>query len=207
MSPGSLLETCRRRGVDRVIVTDHNSTAGGLAAKRLDPERVIVGEEIMTTAGELLAAFVTTEIPPGLSPREAIRLLREQHAFISVAHPFDGSRKGSWNPGQLLEICPLVDAIETFNSRCFAPSSNDRALDFARQHDLPGTVGSEAHTSSEIGRAVLLLEPFENAAQLRAVIHGGQSETNWSPPWIHLTSRYARFRKWLGPGLDTPRGA
>jgi predicted metal-dependent phosphoesterase TrpH len=197
-SPRELLEACCRKGVDRVVVADHNTIAGALEAKRLDPDRVIVGEEIMTTAGEVLAAFVSAEVPSGLQPRETISLLRQQQAFISVSHPFDTSRKGAWQLDQLLAIIPLVDAIEVFNSRCMVPSANSRALEFARDHDLPGTVGSDAHTTFEIGRSVLLLEPFADAAQLRAVIRRSRSRTHWSPPWIHLTSRYARFRKWLG---------
>jgi predicted metal-dependent phosphoesterase TrpH len=204
-SPRVLLETCRRKGVDRVVVTDHNTIAGARAAQLMEPDRVIIGEEIMTTAGELLAAFVSEEIPSGLSPRETIGRLRQQQAFISVSHPFDASRKGGWALDQLLEISPLVDAIEVFNSRCMSPSSNDRALAFARQHDLPATVGSDAHTTFELGRSVLLLEPFADAAQLRMVIRRGLPQTRWSPPWIHLTSRYARFRKWFGYGLDTAR--
>jgi len=205
ISPAALLATCRRKGVDRVIVTDHNSLAGGMAAQLLDPERVIVGEEIMTSAGELLAAYVSAEVPPGLPPLETIGLLRQQQAFISVSHPFDSARKGGWDPNQLLAISPLVDAIEVFNSRCLLPAANDRALEFARLHNLAGTVGSDAHTAFEIGRSVLLLEPFADAAELRAVIRRGLPQTQWSPPWIHLTSRYARFRKWVGVGLDTPR--
>lgn len=189
-----------------MIITDHNTIAGGLAARSLDPARVIVGEEIMTTSGELLAAFVSREIPPGLAPREAIDRLRAQNAFISVSHPFDGSRKGGWKLHQLLEISPLVDAIEVFNSRCLTRAANDRAAAFARRYDLPGTVGSDAHTALEIGQSVMLLESFADAGQLRDVIRRGSVHTRWSPPWIHLTSRYARFRKWLGFGLDMARG-
>ncbi|MGH2607416.1 MAG: PHP domain-containing protein, partial [Anaerolineales bacterium] len=83
MRPERLVEVCRRRGIDRVAITDHNTTLGALEAARHDPERVIVGEEILTTRGELLAYFVTEEVPAGLAPREAIARLREQDAVIS----------------------------------------------------------------------------------------------------------------------------
>ncbi len=121
--PRDLVETCRRKGIDRVIITDHNSIAGAQAAQVLDPELVIVGEEIMTTRGEILAAFVQDEIPAGLSPQETIHRLKEQGAFISVSHPFDKLRSGGWKEDDLLEILPLVDAIEVFNSCCMNPSS------------------------------------------------------------------------------------
>ncbi len=193
--PEKLLEACRAKGIDRVVVTDHNTIAGAVAAQSLDPQRVIVGEEIMTTQGELLAAFLKEEVPALLTPEAAIRRLRDQGAFISVSHPYDAWRSGSWDEADLLKIIPLVDAIEVYNSRCFSPSFNRMALDFARKHDLAGTVGSDAHATMELGRSVLLLEPFGDADGLRRVIVSGVPETHWSPPWIHLISRYAKLRK------------
>jgi predicted metal-dependent phosphoesterase TrpH len=202
LSPRALLAGCVRKGLDRVVVTDHNTVSGARAAQALDPERVIVGEEIMSTAGELLAVFVRAEVPPGLSPRETIQRLRDQGAFISVAHPFDRWRKGSWQEGRLLEIVHLVDAVEVYNSRCMSPSSNDAALEFARLHNLAGTVGSDAHTSWELGRSTLLLPAFATAEDLRKVIREGVPQMRASPPWIHLSSRFARLRKKMKAGLD-----
>ena len=70
----------------------------------------------MTTGGEILAAFVTEEMSPFLTPQETIRRLRDQGAFISVAHPLDDHR--GWSLEALEAITPLVDAIEVFNARC-----------------------------------------------------------------------------------------
>lgn len=200
--PRDLVETCRRKGINRVVVTDHNTIAGARAAQALDPERVIVGEEILTTRGEILAAFVTEEIPAGLTPRETIRRLKEQGAFISVSHPFDRFREGGWMEQDLLEILPLVDAVEVYNSRCMLPRFNHEAQRFAEKHNLAGTVGSDAHTAFELGRSTLWLDQFEGPEGMRAVIRKAKFETRWSPPWIHLSSRYAVLRKKLNPRLD-----
>ena len=194
-TPRELVETCRRKGIDRVVVTDHNSIMGALAAQALDPERVIVGEEIMTTRGEILAAFVTEEIPARLTPQETIRRLREQGAFISVSHPFDQFRSGGWKEPDLLEILPLVDAIEVYNSRCFLPRFNREARQFAEKHNMAGTVGSDAHAAFELGRSLLLLAQFDGPDEMRNVIRKGIPKTRWSPPWFHFTSRYATLRK------------
>jgi len=207
LSPGQLVECGRRKGIDRIVVTDHNSIAGALAAKEIDPDRIIVGEEIMTTGGEILASFVQREIPPGLTPRETIGQLRDQGAFISLAHPFDEARRGSWGLEDLFSIIPLVDAIETFNSRCMRQGQNRAASLFAEQHGLAGTVGSDAHTCWELGRSTMLLHPFRNAVELRGVLRQGEPRTRWSPPWIHLASRYAVLRKRWGSHLDTPDSA
>jgi hypothetical protein len=198
LKPSAMVKAARRKGLDRLIVTDHNSTGGALAAQKLDPELVIVGEELMTSQGELLVAFVSEELPSGLEPHEAIRRLRSQGAFISVSHPFDIYRRGHWELPALLEIAPLVDAIETFNARCMDMRPNLQAQEFARQHNLAGTVGSDAHTGFELGRATLTLDEFSDADGLRQVIRKGREKVRLSSPFVHLTSRYASTLKGFG---------
>ena len=193
--PADLIRAARRRGLDRVVVTDHNSIAGAKAAQALDPELIIVGEEIMTTKGEILAAFVREEIPAGLTPLETIRILKEQGAFISVSHPFDEWRKGGWKEADLLEIIPFVDAIEVFNSRCMDPNFNHRARAFAEKHHLAGTVGSDAHGVIELGRSVVMLDPFTGPDGMRNVIRNAKYKTKLSPWWVHFISRYASMKK------------
>ena len=197
--PEALLERCRRKHIDRVIITDHNSIAAAEYAYRLDPERVIIGEEIMTQQGEILAAFVKEEIPPGLPAKIVIERLRQQGAFISVSHPFDQMRSGHWQIDDLIEIAPLVDAIETFNARCLLPGYNTRAEIFAKEYGLSGTAGSDAHTLIELGTATLLLEPFRNADELRAKMPAAEFRVHLSPGWVHFYSRYAVWRKKTSP--------
>lgn len=194
-APQSLVAAARRKGIDRLIITDHNTIAGARATQALDPELVIVGEEIMTTRGEILAAFVIEEIPPHLSPIETIERLKEQSAFISVSHPFDTLRKGGWREPDLLEILPQVDAIEVYNSRCMFPSFNRAAREFAEKHNIPGTVGSDAHATFEVGRSLMLLEQVSGPDDMRNVIPRGIPKVRWSPPWVHLVSRYASISK------------
>jgi predicted metal-dependent phosphoesterase TrpH len=201
--PRDLVDTCHRKGIDRVIITDHNTIAGAQAARSLDPELVIVGEEIATTRGEILAAFVSEEIPKGLSPAETIGRLKGQGAFISVSHPFDRWRSGAWQEADLLEILPLVDAIEVYNSRCMLPRFNRDARRFAEEYDIVGTVGSDAHAAFELGRSLMILEQFEGPDAMRKVIRAGIPQVKWSSPWVHVTSRYASLRRKIKLGLDT----
>jgi len=193
--PRDLVDTCRRKGIDRVIITDHNTIKGAQAAHALDSQLVIVGEEIMTTQGEILAAFVREEIPKGLSPAETIQRLKDQGAFVSVSHPFDAWREGGWHEADLLEILPQVDAIEVYNSRCMLPGFNRAARQFAERHNIAGTVGSDAHAAFELGRSLMLLQAFEGPVELREVIRSGIPRVKWSPPWFRLTSRFASILK------------
>ena len=193
--PVDLISAARRKGIGRVIVTDHNSIIGAREARAIDPELIIIGEEIMTTKGEILASYVKELIPANLSPKETIDILKKQGAFISVSHPFDEMRKGGWQENDLLEILPFVDAIEVYNSRCMFPRFNRRAGLFAQKHNIAGTVGSDAHAAFELGRSVLLLDQFTGPQELRQVIRKAKMKVKWSPWWFHLVSRYASIKK------------
>jgi predicted metal-dependent phosphoesterase TrpH len=200
MRPADIVRTCQRRGIDRLAITDHNTIAGALQVQALAPELIIVGEEIMTTQGELLAYYVREEVPRGLTPAETIARLRAQGAAISVSHPFDRLRKGAWQEADLAAILPLVDAIEVFNARCIFADDNRRALAFARQHGIAGTVGSDAHSHLELGRAVHHLPPFEDGLGLMRGIAAGRTAERLSSPVIHVTSSFARYWKRLRQG-------
>lgn len=194
----AFLKRCQMRGIDRVAVTDHNTINGALAMAKLDPERVIVGEEIMTSQGELLAFFVKENVPPLLSPQETIRRLRDQGAFISVSHPFDRLRKGAWELPDLEAIVAEVDAIEVFNARCLFPQDNAKAVEFAVKHHKIFTVGSDAHLPSELAAATMTLPPFEDGITLRHALAEAQVHTRYNPFWVHLYSKYAKWMRKLG---------
>lgn len=152
----------------------------------------------MTQKGELLAAFVQEEIPPGLTPEETIQRLRAQGAFISVSHPFDHHRSGHWQLEDLQAIVPLIDAVEVFNARVYRQEHNNRAREFAAHHRLAGTAGSDAHAAFELGRATLLMPPFHDALSFKAALSQASIHGRVSPPWVHLASRYAVLVKKLG---------
>ena len=190
-----MIETCRKKGIDRLVITDHNTIQGALEAQKLASELIIIGEEIMTTKGEILAFFVREEIPAMLTPQETIARLKAQDAFISVSHPFDFTRSGHWLEADLLEILPQIDAIETFNARCLLPRMNAQAQAFASRHGIASTVGSDAHALFELGRATLTLPPFNSTRELRRVIRQGTPQTRKTGIHARIASRYAVIRK------------
>lgn len=182
----TIIRVCGRKNINRIVITDHNTIDGANLAKKQDPEHIIVGEEIKTKQGELLGIFMQEGIPGGLNVAETMKLLKAQGAFISVSHPFDRLRNGHWNLSSLLEILPLVDAIETFNSRCMTPRANDEADQFAKNYHLGGTAGSDAHTSLEIGAAMLKIPDFWDAESLRLVLPQAQCVGHQSGYWVHF---------------------
>lgn len=201
MSFEQIIALCQRRGVDKIAITDHNTADGALAMQKIAPDLVIAGEEIATTQGELLGYFMRETIPPMLTPHETIRRLRDQGAVISVSHPLDRLRKGAWNEADLRAIIDQVDAIEIFNARCLFPEDNEKALAFAVEHGVAGTVGSDAHTSPEYGRAMVGVRPFDGPADFLAALRAADVNDHvrrYSPSYVHLGSKVAKWAKKLG---------
>jgi predicted metal-dependent phosphoesterase TrpH len=193
----ALLKTARQRGLDKLAITDHNTIKGALRAKEIDPELVIVGEEIFTTSGELLAFFVTNEIPSRLEPMEVIKRLKDMGAFISVSHPFDHMRHG-WSEKDLEMILPHIDAVEIFNARAIRPAINLKAIEFAKENNLLGTVGSDAHSLPEVGIVFQKLAPFSDAKSLRTSLKNAEFSPIYSSGIVRLSSIYAKMTKrWL----------
>ena len=189
-----LILTARKRGLDRVVVTDHNTIRGAMEAQAAAPGLIVIGEEVQTTEGEFLAAYVTKEIPRELEPMEALKRLKDQGAFISVSHPFDPHRSG-WSLTTLEKLAPLIDAIEILNARVFRKDHNKQALSFALYRGLPGTAGSDAHHATEIGRVYSILPDFHDAESLREAIKSATTGGVISPGWVHIFSTRARFLK------------
>jgi predicted metal-dependent phosphoesterase TrpH len=198
MLPRQILRACQKRGIDRVAITDHNSIAGALEAAAIDPERVIIGEEILTTEGEILGYFVQEQIPKGLAPLEVVERLRAQGAVISISHPFDLTRGCRWSLETLESLFPYLDALEVLNARCWNDHPNRQASALARKAGLQGTAGSDAHAPAEVGRAYLNLPAFHDADSFRANLKHARIMGRRSVPWVHLYSRYATWRKATG---------
>ncbi len=197
MRPAELIRRAREQGLRRIAITDHNTIAGARVAQALAPDLVIVGEEVRTTEGELLAWFVREAVPAGLPPLEAARRLKEQGAVVALAHPFDTWRQ-SFRAETLAQLLPWLDAVEGFNARTRKPGANAAALAWAQKHDLAVISGSDAHTPAEVGWAATRLPPFAHAEDLRAALRRARPAARPSPWWVNLGSRWAVLLHALG---------
>ncbi len=199
LHPADLIKVAKRKKLDRVCITDHNTIEGALVAQKIDPEFVIVGEEILTDHGtEILAFFVREWVPPRLSPQETVDRLVAQGAVISISHPFDRHRNQAWTEALLETVLPQIDAIEGFNARTVHAVDNERARAFAAAHGLPTTAGSDAHTAREIGAAYLEMPVFATAEEFRAGLPQAMVHGHLSPIWVHIFSVLNKWRGNLG---------
>jgi len=188
---------CRRKKLDRVAVTDHNTTAGASKLKAMAPDLIIIGEEIKTDSGEIIAYFLTEEVPIGLPVRQAIARVRDQGGVVGVSHPADRLRQEAMGLDRLEPIVDLVDALEVFNARCVYASDNIAARDFALRHGKIGFAGSDAHTLAELGRATVTLPPFDSPQTFLDSLPAAQLNARLSSPFIHFASTWAKWMRRL----------
>ncbi|MCY3905206.1 MAG: PHP domain-containing protein [Caldilineaceae bacterium] len=198
--PETAIARARSIGLDKLAITEHDNLAGAFRAKELAPDLIIVGEEIKTTRGELIAYFVKEKVPPGLSPQETIRRLRAQGAVIAIPHPLDSLRNSAMGMDNVLEVIDLVDAIEVRNARCVRAADNQAALALAQEHNLLTTAGSDAHIPFELGHCYVEMPPFEDDPEsFIDALHQARPAGKESPFWPHIMSTWAKWRKRIRP--------
>jgi predicted metal-dependent phosphoesterase TrpH len=174
--PLAVVRAALARGLTHIAITDHDRIDGALRARDEAPAglTVIVGEEIKTTDGDLIAVFLEKPVAPGLPAAETIAAIREQGGLVGVPHPFDhlrGSVGKDEGLATLEALAGLVDWIEAYNARVLGGSGNDQAATFAREHGLPGVSVSDAHSTLEVGVAYTALtgDPSTPAGLLAAL--------------------------------------
>jgi predicted metal-dependent phosphoesterase TrpH len=162
-SPRAVAAAAARRGLTHLAITDHDTIEGALEARDAAPAglTVLVGEEIRTRDGDLIAVFLSEAVPPGLSAAESIAAIREQGGLVGIPHPFDRFR-GSISKGEAIRsleaLAASVDWVESWNARLMFGDGNARAAELALAAGVPGVAVSDAHTTLEVGVASTLLQ-------------------------------------------------
>jgi predicted metal-dependent phosphoesterase TrpH len=189
--------------LDVIAITDHERIDGALRARELHAAggfsfELVIGEEVTTRRGHLLALWVEERIPALRPLPETVERIHAAGGIAVPAHamapltPSIGSRSlralhRSRNPAHRL------DAIELLN-----PSAAGRSRDAARRQlnaevlHLPALGGSDAHVLEGVGTGWTWF-PGSTAGELRAAIAAGTTEPDgeyWSA-W-HNVAVYRR---------------
>src|SRR5262245_18827793 len=173
-----LLEHMARTPDMRVIaITDHDTIAGAQEAARIAHHfgiDVIMGEEVSTADGHLLALFIDTFLPPGRPAAETIAAIHAQGGLAIAPHPFDRSVPSLGRTG-LQHNGWHFDAIEGFNAGViwWQRHCNRAAQRAAAAMGLPAVGSSDAHTLATAGLGYTLF-PGASADDLYRAIQTGQ---------------------------------
>src|SRR3954471_19137172 len=151
----------RNTTLDVIAITDHERIDAAVAARTMARELghrvdVIVGEEVSTLGGHLLALFIEDRVRPLRTLRTTIAEIHEQGGLAIPAHPlvpYPLCAQG-WVIRRLLaDDDPRVrpDAIEPFNPTMFGRPWHDGVVRFATEHGLSTVGNSDSHEAAAIG--------------------------------------------------------
>ncbi len=158
--------------LDCIAITDHNRIDFANHAQTELGERIIVGEEIMTSLGEIIGLFLKTPIQAGQTPEETIAAIREQNGLVYIPHPFETIRKGL-HPATLELIQGQVDILEVCNGRAFLQNRHSAALLWAKLNQTVMAASSDAHGASGLGRTFSGLSQIPTSDTLLPLLKDG----------------------------------
>jgi predicted metal-dependent phosphoesterase TrpH len=165
-----------------IAITDHDTITAAMEARRIGAHYgidVIVGEEVSTLEGHLLALFIERELPPARPAAETIAAIHAQGGVCIAAHPYNwlvaslGAQDKIRRYAQPGGIWPL-DGIETLNASSLLASMNTQAARAAEDLGLPACGGSDSHHLATIGAGVTRF-PGHSAEDLRRAILARQT--------------------------------
>ncbi|MEA2629895.1 MAG: hypothetical protein QOE66_114 [Chloroflexota bacterium] len=178
----------RATDLDVIAISDHERIDAALAAQSMARDRglraeVVVGEEVTTLGGHLLALYLDRPIRPYRSLRSTILAVHEAGGLAIPAHPlvpYPLCAQG-WMIRRLLadpDPAARPDGLETFNPTSLGKPWHRRVVRFADEHRLAHVGNSDAHALEAIGTGWTSF-PGRDAGDLRRAIetrateHGG----------------------------------
>ena len=216
----AMLEPAVNHQLDAVAVTDHDTLAGALQARRYAhrnklPLAVVPGVEVSTADGHVGALFVAQEFPSGRSMRETIDLIHAAGGLAVAHHPFVPSTLEILM-GETLGIKERFlelpyDAVEVTNAvPGLGTRSNIRTHRLVREAGctLGFTGGSDAHHPSQVGKGLTFFAGNRGVLSLREGIELGTTlgaEAYWTT--AEKLGYYARLvGRVFAPSIPPPPG-
>jgi predicted metal-dependent phosphoesterase TrpH len=194
----------RNTELDVIAITDHERIDAAVAARSMARDlglrfEVVVGEEVTTLGGHLLALWIEAPIKPFRTLGSTIAAVHDQGGIAIPAHPlvpYPLCAQG-FVLRRLLGGEPRFrpDAIEAFNPTTLGKPWHGRVVRFAQEHGLARVGNSDAHDLESIGIGYTTFAGHDGAA-LRAAIETRSTQHHGS---FHPTGQQVgMFRKQLG---------
>jgi predicted metal-dependent phosphoesterase TrpH len=190
--------------LDVIAIADHDRVDAAHAARAIArardlPVEVVIGEEVSTRGGHLLALFIEEPIPLLRSLRESIGLIHEQGGLAIPAHPlfpYPLCAQAWVLRGLLGADDPRVrpDGIEAFNPTTFGRPVHRRVVAFAAEHGMAVVGNSDAHEAASVGIGWTTF-PGRTAEDVRAAIL--EHRTGWHGSFHGTASQLPTFGRQL----------
>lgn len=194
----TLAASCKARGIDAIAIMDHDVIDGAFEFAKLSEEarargdwapRILVGEEVRTTGGEICGLFLEEWVPDHLSPVETMDRIRAQGGLVYVPHPFDLLKLKRLKARDLEALTDRIDIIEAFNGKPRLPLANVLARRFLKKQGFPRGAGSDSHEPTHLGAAHVVMDDFEGPQDLLKKLADGRVEGKLYSPFASAYTR------------------
>jgi predicted metal-dependent phosphoesterase TrpH len=204
-SVAEILDAAERARLDVIAITDHERVdaawaAQAMAAARAARVEVVVGEEVTTRGGHLVALFIEQRIRPWGSLRSTIARVHEQGGLAVIAHPlvpYPLCASARSILRLLDEADPIFhpDGIEAFNPTTASMRWARRAPEFVAGTGIAALAGSDAHRADHVGHAVTTFAGSTAEDVRRAIL---ERTTGWEGSTHDWRTQFSTFRRQMG---------
>src|ERR1039457_5438980 len=87
ISADQYIEAISTGVLDCVAITDHNRINFAKKLNHSVGDKIIIGEEIMTSGGEIIGLYRNEQVPANLTPIDTIRIIKDQGGLVYIPHP------------------------------------------------------------------------------------------------------------------------
>lgn len=180
--------------LDCIAVTDHNDITMAKQLKKAFGDRIIIGEEITTSQGEIIGLFLKELVKPHMSAAETVKAVHDQGGLVYIPHPFETVRSGI-SIDVLDSISKEVDIVEVHNGRAIFQDKSKAALEWATKHNVPGAAASDSHGPAGWGKTYTILSDIPDRNTLLDLLGGAVFKRGF--PGVRGISypKYNRLRK------------
>lgn len=179
--------------LDCIAITDHNETSFARIMHKKHGDKIIIGEEITTTDGEIIGLYLKETIPAKLNAVETVKLIKEQNGLVCIPHPFEIFRKGLQQEA-LDAIAHDIDIVEVFNGRGQLRGKAKEAASFANHHEKSVTASSDAHTILGMGRTYSIVTEFPTQQTLKRLLIRPTLSKRYAPLYTLLYPTINRIK-------------
>lgn len=196
---GGLTETDIRKmleigSLDVIAVADHNVIHEAVRLQKIFGNQIIIGEEIMTTDGEIIGLFLEKVVQPGLSPKQTVEEIKKQNGIVYIPHPFEKARSGI-SAKSLDAIAKQVDIIEVINGRSFSKKAQKLAAEWAKQNNVAAFASSDAHGRIGWGKVHTELSERPSRSNLVGLAESGRVCGKKNGYISYLYPKYNKLRR------------
>jgi predicted metal-dependent phosphoesterase TrpH len=197
ISPDQYAKILGSERLDYIAITDHDRVDFALGLQQALGDKIIVGEEITTSEGEMVGLYLKSRVEPGQTALATAHAIRDQGGLVYIPHPFETVRKGMQR-GTLDQIAELVDIVEVHNGRALTKKHAVQAAAWAKANGKAGASSSDAHGYRGLGFSYSITTEKPSRGSLVEILKMTNLAHRRAPFYTLLYPKFNRLKKMVG---------